>query len=292
VAQSALSPAPDAPPSPSSLDELAVAHRSLMTGFATALGEANRVWRPRPVDPAPSRQRRGGATVFFPALVRLLTGAHVRKQLDRLAARCTQLEATLDPHEEADRRRRSWLDAARTDAERMAAPLPSLRVPGLFAVVPFVIGVGTTIAKIASSHEPRGLWIAVEAVALALTLAALRELFSAFRLKRELLLPGASEIDRLPEAEQREHAGPNSYRDADLLFDLLGSRRSPEGQLDELAVTLGSFLLFEAACTTPLVLGTDNLAPTASLGLLAFAFGSLLVGLLVLQYRFPKRVWT
>src|SRR3954468_24983555 len=124
------------------LEKWSVAYHQLMAGYAHALGEAARSARGRagetPEETA-ERFKKDGARVnvgvFHPMLLRLLVGAHVRKRLDLLAARCSQLELTLAPANNA--KRRAWLHQVREEAEQTASTLPSLRVPGILAIVPF-----------------------------------------------------------------------------------------------------------------------------------------------------------
>jgi hypothetical protein len=71
-----------------------------------------------------------------------------------------------------------------------------------------------------------------------LVYAAMR---NAFLRKRELFLPGASDLDRKSEEDQKQHEGRNVYRDEDELFALLMVGKEKERPLDYLLVFLVIF---------------------------------------------------
>src|SRR5438445_600016 len=77
------------------LQQLRGTYLKVMVGYCAALGEAARVGRRQGLEPAPAGRRRM-QPLGHGVLVRLMTGSHVRKQLTAVAARCAQLELTLD----------------------------------------------------------------------------------------------------------------------------------------------------------------------------------------------------
>jgi hypothetical protein len=180
-------------------------------------------------------------------LIRLLVGAHVRKRLSHIAGRYAQLELASEADEG-----REWLARAREDAERVAAGLPSLRVPGLAAVVSVVVGVVTLATKLSIPAVSDAAWGVAVFIVLELLIFNYDALPHAYRYKRELLLPGATQIDRTSDAAQREHTDGNVYADEDALFASLGTAKSPETPLDVrsyqfVVVTLGLLLTIPMA---------------------------------------------
>ena len=284
-------PPGDAPPvamvEPPSLDleRLRPAYRRLMAGYASALGEAERVERPLPGERPAGESERPNWVLYGP-LVRLLTGGHVRTKLRGLAARCAQLEAALDPAR--DPAPRAWLAEVRESSERTASMLPSLRVPSIFVLVPFLLGLAPVAGEALDLGVPGWIWVALGAVAIGASVSAFADLWTAFRRKRELLLPGAAAVDREPAAAQLEYAGPNAYRDEDELFALLGSGKRQEAQLDQVAFVLLMVFAIQASYLVGSLVGAGSeklaWAAIAIALVLTVVFG-------VASRRAPRRVW-
>jgi hypothetical protein len=269
------------------LELLRPAYRRLTTAYAEALGRAERVGRPLPGERPPADAPPEGAHWYlFGPLVRLLAGGHVRSKLRALAARCAQLEPALDPDRDATAR--SWLAEVRESSERTAAMLPSLRVPSVFVLVPFLLGLAPVAGKALDVGIPGWVWFALGAFAIGVSVAGFADLWTAFRHKRELLLPGAAAVDREPAAAQLKHTGVNAYRDENDLFALLGSGKRQEAQLDQLAFVLLMLFAIQASYLVGSVLGrsSSSIAWTAA-GLAAV----LSVVFIVVSSRAPKRVW-
>lgn len=265
-----------------SFDEAAVAevHARLMAGYAAALGEAEQIGR---------LGSSAAANDLFAMLVRRLLGGDIRKKLRALAARYAQLEAAVS-NEEPDARER--LARAREDCELVAAALPSLRVTSIFALLPLATGivalVGFAIKVPGLESELLGLLLLV----LGLAFVSHRELRKAYRRKREIFLPGASEVDHQPAERQKEHDGPNLYRTEDELFALLGTGKPRETQVDFQANLWAGPLLMASAIAVVSVLA--NRAPSTTLNIVALTIlglGTLaFLGILLFTFSGP-RIW-
>jgi hypothetical protein len=234
------------------LHELRVTYRRLMCGYAHALGAAECEDRGQPGAPRVSRV----LPTFRAPVLRLLIGAAVRKDLTALGARCTQIAPSLDPKTHSAHL--AWLESVRKESQAIADGLPSLRLPGIFALVPFAIAVATSIAKVSGSHLPGLAWLAVGEVAALVGLVMLRDIHTAYRRKRELFLPGATELDRERPNDQLSYTGTNVYRDRSRLFTMLGTRNPRERPLDYLAELLAVTGVAYAAMIGGLLVTDDH----------------------------------
>jgi hypothetical protein len=236
-------------------EDLRLSFSRLMAGYGGALGGAEQIdvsrGREGKLGPAIeyqgsfaplARMVLGEPGPLYAPLVRLLTGSHVRKQLFALAARCAQLGAAADP--ERDGGLRDLLDEVRERAGQTASFLPSPRRPSALVFIPFTIGLAAPLGSLVTTNLPDYLWFLILIALLLIVWIVYVELAEAYRTKRELLLPGATEIDRQPLDQQSGYAGQNVYRDETELFKLLGSGRRREAELDRTAAFLGSFVLF------------------------------------------------
>jgi hypothetical protein len=244
-------------------------HNEVMQGYATALGDSQKLRRSRAGEEAPPSEPEGAPGIgqlialllsergggFFAPLVRLLSGAHVRQRLRALSARYAQLQLALDPTREEEEEEREWLAVARDDTAATAETLPSLRLPGVFALLPIVTGVVGLTSKLATSKVPSLVWWFAGAIVVPLALLAYHDLQIAYRRKREFFLPGAMALDREPPERQRQHTGKNVYRVEDELFALVGSGKSKETELDKSARDLTVVLIVEAALLGALLYG-------------------------------------
>lgn len=213
--------------------------------------------------------------------VRLLVGSHVRSRLDALSARFSQLEPMMATRSETQRRQ--WLSDHRKMMEQMASGLPSLRLPGLFVVAPFALTFFAAVGDL-----PVQIWAVVLGIVLVPSFMLVIAFVQAYRRKRQLFLLDAKKVDKEPPEVQAAHSGRNVYRAEEELFRILGSRRRPELELDELTVGLGSLLLAEVCFALPLLLGTNSEG---------FAWGALIAGFLILfaslalLLRKRRRLW-
>jgi hypothetical protein len=116
------------------LEALRAAYRKLSLAYATVLGEVTKA------DSSAKAQQCLVSSSAGPrkgsAIVRRLAGTHVRKHLHDVAARCAQLEATLDRKDEV----RLFLADLREGAERTASHLPRGWTSIVAAVIPVVLG--------------------------------------------------------------------------------------------------------------------------------------------------------
>jgi hypothetical protein len=213
-------------------DAIADAHVKLMAGYARVLGEAEQMGRTRPM---PSRERpwllrmvvEDRAAFLVAPLLRMLVGAHVRHQLSSLATRYAQLELAAVSDDA-----REWLTRAREDAERVAGGLRSLRLPGLGVLVPVLVGLVTLATRLSLDAVPTLAWVITGFALAEIALLNFDAVPYAYRLKRGLMLTDATEIDRLPPAEQDARTADNLYADEDALFAAIGSAKKREAPLD------------------------------------------------------------
>lgn len=267
------------------LDSIKVAYRTLMSDYAWVIGESTKLGRARAGESddtfkASARYNRRGR--FHDSTLRLLTRAHVRKRLEELAARFAQLEATLDLKDSSTR---SWLEQARADATSTAASLSTLRLPGIFVILPVLVGLVTATTKL-TTDIPTGVWIGVGGAAVFVGADLYRDLRAAYRRKRDIFLEGASELDLLGPLQQQAHTGFNVYRDEDALFSALSLGRAREGPVDTESRALGIFLIAEL-CFLGAVLAESSVA---AIGGLAGGFTMLVINIMI-DRRAPKRLW-
>lgn len=209
------------------------AHVKLMAGYARALGQAEQAGRIERLVPLVKRwvvvrwAIGDRMSPLVAPLIRLLVGAHVRRRLSRIAGRYAQLEMATEADEG-----REWLARAREDAERVAEGLPSLRLPGIAALVSVLVGIATLVTKLSVPEISTAAWGVAVFILLELLIFNYDALPHAYRYKRELLLPGATGIDRTAAPEQGEHTDGNVYADEDALFAALASAKNRESPLD------------------------------------------------------------
>jgi hypothetical protein len=183
------------------LDVLKTRHRTLMLEYLRALDAATTL---------DAKTEKFWAT--WRRAVRMWVGSHIRARLLLLAGRYAQLHQACD----ADREEMAgWLEDEREAALAFADSLYSLRIPGLFALIPLAITVVTAATKVPG-------WVYG---GIALSLAAYLVFIpfivvSTFRQKREILLPGARDLDRGRTAGDGR-PGRNAYKAEAELFELL-----------------------------------------------------------------------
>ncbi|HET9678066.1 MAG TPA: hypothetical protein VFP21_11260 [Solirubrobacterales bacterium] len=270
---------------PVDLDQLRPAYATLMGWYSEALGEAQKIHRPEagPAeagDGEPAGVTKSGFALFGP-LVRLLVGSHVRSRVEALSSRFSQIEPVLKA--KGEDREWAWLSDHRTLLDEMATDLPSLRIPGVFVVIPFAITLLTALGDL-----PTTTWAIVLGLVLVPFFTAMVSLVQAYRRKRQLLLEGAKTVDKESKEAQAGQEGRNVYRAEGNVFALLGSRRRPELQLDELTITLSFILLAELCFLSPLLLELSDAVVLWAALVLGFA---LLIVNVIIGSRMPKRLW-
>jgi hypothetical protein len=271
--------------SPKSVDELDTKFRQLMQGYATALGDAQCVQRPR----AGSVTRKAeepksvtsSADAYFGPLVRLLVGSHVRKRLTDLSSRFSQIEVTLSPDTEPVAY--EWFSTRRALVEDVGSSLPPLKLPGVLVVISPVVTFLT-----AASDLPKFAWLAVLLFVMVPAMIAGRSLVLAYRRKRELFLEDASTVDRRSPEAQSRYLGRNYYRLEEELFSFLGSRARREMEVDLFTLSWGCLLLAELFFVVPLLL--DSASTLVAVVGLVGGFTILFANVLLAR-RLPKRVW-
>jgi hypothetical protein len=266
------------------LEAVRAAYHRLLSGYAKALGDSQRIHRSRAGVVGPEKEpdevTKSESTYFGP-LIRLLVGSHIRSRIDRLGARFSQLEPALSSSEQAAAYK--WVAEQRTLLEKMGSNLPSLRLPGVFVAAPFAITLLSAIGDLSVKA-----WALVLVVVLVPSFFLLVALIQAYRRKRELFLENAKTVDRKDPHEQTAHSGHNLYRDEEDLFVLLNSRRQPELELDAFTIRLGFTFLAELCFLSLLFLESAPKAVTWGVLALGFAF---LAPVVVMNSREHKRLW-
>ena len=225
------------------LETCRTAYQRLMAAYALLLGLASVERRdPESLEAILDSFRRRSSAFVEPCAT-FLARAHIRKRLRAVAVRCGQLEPALDAHNEQEARARGWLSEVRSAVDVTASELPSRRLPSFFVVVPFLIGLIPLAKPVVNAGVPGAVWLIGGFLLLIYALVLFRVVFAGYRTKRERFMPGATKIDLMSRADQREHAGPNIYRLEKELFEALGTERKPEGELDSWIVAVAGLLV-------------------------------------------------
>jgi hypothetical protein len=213
---------------------------------------------------------------------RMWVGSHIRARLLLLGNRYAQLHQVCTPEEHEMRK---WLKDEREAGAEFADSLYSLRLPGLFVLLPLSVTLIAAIAKVP------GLVITLALAASAGYLLGLPFIvISTFRQKRELLFPGARDVELRKRPD--DSTGRNAFRAETELFELLEpSGRHREFPTDQAVQSFFLITLLIVGCGVLLeVLGIGPSTPIAPLVLfLAGGVGSLLVKPLFRQYE--RRSW-
>jgi hypothetical protein len=239
IIEQATSPVNDAVPltiEEVKVEEVKVAHRALMAGYLRTLEAASRT---RDI---PSRADPLGTLYLFGAPARLLVGAHIRRKLTEVGQIYAQLEQVFDPCDASDTK--TWLNRARQGCIDAAASLPSLRLPGVFVLIPAVIGTGATLSKLLGWFGSVPLAASLLLVS-AITLMAYAVLRNSYLIKRDLFLPGATDIDKREFDCQEENIENNIYALENNLFKALRRLKKQEIQIDRLFFDVVWLLLFQ-----------------------------------------------
>jgi hypothetical protein len=246
-----------------------------MSVYNRVLGEASRADRGRP---------RGGTERIFDKIrsgyvIRTMVGSHVRNRLSELAAAYAQLAATFPPGDPS----RQWLDGAREDSERIADSLPRIRFRPL-ALLPAVAPLVVLLSQLPG-------WVGYLFLGVGIGLVAPLILgyvtvWKSYRFKRELLLPGASEIDKLDMEEQTEAVTDNVYAAEDFAFIAAWRGKRLEVQVDHGMRIVGLLVVTEAAIFAPAFLWKDGPGwVTAAVLVVALVLG------FVLERKARHRYW-
>ena len=217
-------------------------------------------------------------------ITRALLSAHVKDRVRLLGHVYVQLGRTIVPGEDAYYLQ--WLNETAADCESFERSLRSLtnaliavRIPGLSILAGLVLqGSGLLVLKLIGG----GL------ILLSLLFLVVVAAWSSFRLKRELLLPGAYSLDTKDRESQTRHPDFNAYRAEERLADYLGYGKPREIQLDCLVVVAASLigLCIPISLCAALGLGTSAIVVSATL----FAAGGL-VAIQLVSGKWQRRRW-
>lgn len=216
-------------------------------------------------------------------ITRTLLSAHLRDRMRLLGAVYVQLSLSADPESEGEYAK--WLTGAAADCESFERSLPSfsnvlkaIRIPGLSLLAGVVLQGSDLLA----------LQIAGTVLILLSVSLGFVGVRSSFRLKRDLLLPGAYRLDAESREEQGRHPGFNVYRAEERLAHCLGYRKPREVQLDYLVLVGTAPLALAIPVALCVALGLGMPAIVASC--LIFGAGTL-VAVQQASVRWQRRRW-
>jgi hypothetical protein len=212
-------------------------------------------------------------------ITRVLLAAHIKDRMKLLGHVYVQLGRTIAPGEDPDYLQ--WLNDAAADCEAFERSLRSttkalkgIRIPGLAILVGVVLqGSSQRIVEL----------IGAGLILLPLLFLLVVAAWSAFRRKRELLLPGAYGLNAKDREVQTRHPGFNAYDAEEQLAKCLGYGKPREIQLDYLAIVAVSLIGLCIPVGLCLVLDLGALAITAS--------AILLVGAWLAAIKFAAGSW-
>jgi hypothetical protein len=250
-------------------------YRDLMERYNRALAQASLVGRTRAGEPDLPSDKHGDAAGF---LVRLMVKGHIRQRLHELSIGYLQLMPTATTDQA-----REWLDRAREDCERIVRALPRIQLRPLLLAV--VAPLAAALSKLPGIPE----WLAIVMISVAggipgFLIFCYATVRGSYRVKRELLLPGATKIDKLSAEQQRLHVAGNAFEAEDRAFAAIGRGKRREREADRLMPRLGLLLLAEALCFLPIALNSHQWVPLVVAG---FVFAGYF---LLLKFE-RERVW-
>lgn len=158
------------------------------------------------------------------SFVRRFVGAHISGRLTSLSKAYLQL-ARLSGVPERDRARFQKMAG---ECAELAPTFPTWRESAQGAVPLLGLALGPTVAVLAVD----GAWqvvLSIVGTTYVFAVGLMISVFESFRLKRELLFPGARERELHPDAPQPDEDGRNAYRTETMLHRALEwpSRREP-----------------------------------------------------------------
>jgi hypothetical protein len=252
------------------LDELKARHSALLVAYLRAIDAA-----------ANTERLAGGSVLTRPKAIQLLVGSHVRARSLEIAKRYTQVRQARDASD--DEEMVAWLDDHSDACTRFADSLDSLRLPGLFALLPFALTIGAAVAKIPVD--------VLELILFGLggyILVGPFFVIANFRHKRELLLPGARDQDKGRAAE--DGAGVNVYAAEAALFGLFARPRPTELSVDRATShVLHVAVLALVAAAVAALAGIGAVYAVLGVGALLWFSEGPLRALATWQYR--RRLW-
>lgn len=257
------------------MDAVKSGYCDLMDRYNRALGQASWLGRSQEGEPPQSSSKYGFAA---PSLVRLMVRVHVRQRLYGLATGFLQLIPTMESEQS-----REWLDRAREDCEKIAQALPRIQLR------PLLLAVIAPLAAVLSKLPGLPDWLVIVMLSIAAAIPSFLVLGyftvrGSYRTKRELLLPNATEIDKMSVEQQRTYVTDNAYEAESRVFAAIGRGKRLERELDQILIRLGVLLLAEVLCFLPFALDSYGWVSVA-LGLALFV-----VYFLLLKFE-RKRVW-
>lgn len=181
----------------------------MLTGFATTGWRW--FWR-EPSGPAEQeeywlRTYQGPLAGHAASLVRRFVGAHIAVRLTSLSKAYVQLARSPDVPESD----RSRFEKMSKECAELATTFPTWRDSAQGAVPLLGLALGPTVAVLAID----GAWqilLSIVVTTYVFAVGLLISFFESFRLKRELLFPGARQCELHPDAAQPDRNGRNAYR--------------------------------------------------------------------------------
>ena len=214
-------------------------------------------------------------------LVKYFVESHIKGKISLLRDSYIHLEQILEADELSSEKYRKWLERAEKSSSKFASTLSSWKSIRGFASALWPLGVSLLAARFSMNDVDRVAEPAVKDVGLISFIILILVLsvpilyfclfiFFAFRYKRRLFLKKLNAKYRMKYLKEEEEPGENIYQIENMLFVLLGKRKSKEFPVDIATYAIVSFSLFLFLMIVEWQEG--HTALTLSLGALLFLF--------------------
>jgi hypothetical protein len=227
-------------------------------------------------------------------LIKYFVESHIKGKMNLLRDSYIHLEQTLEPDKHSSEKLREWLERAEESSLKFATTLSSWQsIRGLASAL-WPLGISLLVAKFSMNDATRIGDSAVSEVDLISFIVLILILsvpilyfclfiFFSFRYKRRLFLHELDVKHQLRYLKEEDVIGENAYQIENMLFILLGKRKSKEFPVDIVTYAIVSLPLF--LFLTIIEWQKGNIAITLSLGAFLILFESIQI------YFAIKRKW-
>ncbi|MGC1120255.1 MAG: hypothetical protein WBA22_04095 [Candidatus Methanofastidiosia archaeon] len=188
-------------------------------------------------------------------LVRYFVESHIKEKTNLLRDSYIHLELTFDPDEPSSEKCRNWLKQAEESSLKFASTLSSWKSVRGFASALWPLGVSVLVARLSMNDVACITESAVGSIGLISFIALILILsvpilyfclftFFAFRYKRRLFLKRLNGKYQMGRPKKEEESGNNVYQVENMLFLLVGKRKTREFPVDIFTYAVVSFPLF------------------------------------------------
>jgi len=209
------------------LAEVKAAHIRLMRAYMSVIAACSFIERPQG-NPWPIGS-------LLPLLVRRLVGGHIRRRLIELGTIYLQLrQATYD---EGTQSVDPWLSETSKGCMEVAKRLPKWSLPSIAIIISIALPVLGLLSKIHGSGIAVALllgWVVLIWLIFIFLWVSFVPGRKAYLKKRELFLPGASNIDKAGTDKQDQRIAHNVYWLENELYKTLQRKKKNERQVDQL----------------------------------------------------------